>query len=43
MDESTYGNILLYYFQPITQEEILLELLNDICEIYIDDLVVMAI
>jgi len=30
------------YFQHIMQEEILLELLYNICEIYIDDLLVMA-
>jgi len=30
------------YFQHIMQEEILIELLYNICEIYIDDLFVMA-
>ena len=30
------------YFQHIMQEEILLELLYNICEIYIDDLLIMA-
>ena len=43
MDESTNRSFpSANYFQHIMQEEILLELLYNICEIYIDDLLTMA-